>query len=201
MSRRRPVRLRPGFTLTELLVVVVLLSLIVAAVLDLYVKGQAYLSDQGTSADLQQDTRNPLTWLARDIKTAVAVESAWGLYQTSATTLILRIPSVDAAGRIIDVEADFDRVVYRISGRKLVRIFDALDGVSVRQDSSRSLGDHITAFAVTYYGGQGSVLSSGFSGASAVGVSVSAALKASRRTLGESLGSRFRLRNRPVPIA
>jgi type II secretory pathway pseudopilin PulG len=186
---------------TELLVVVVLLSLIIAAVLDLYVKGQAYLSDQATSADLQQYARNPLTWLARDIKTAVAVESSWGSFQTSATTLILRIPSIDATGRIIDVEADFDRVVYRISGRKLIRIFDALDGVSVRQDSSRTLGDHITAFVATYYDSQGTVLSSGFAGASTVGVSVSAALKASGRTLGESLGSRFRLRNRTVPIA
>ena len=198
MKRLRTVRFRRGFTLMEMLIAVVLMSLVVAAVLDFYVKGQAHLASQNASADLQEDARNPLAWLARDIKTAVAVEATWGSYQTSATTLILRIPSIDGAGQIIDIEADFDRVVYRIANQKVLRTYDALAGVSARQDSSRYLGDNISAFAFTYFDNLDAVLSSGFAGASAVGVSLSAALKmSSKRTLGESLGSKYRLRNRP----
>ncbi len=79
MKRLRSVRFRRGFTLMEMLIAVVLMSLVVAAVLDLYVKGQAHLTSQNASADLQEDARNPLAWLARDIKSAVAVEAVLGL--------------------------------------------------------------------------------------------------------------------------
>ncbi|MDD8026714.1 MAG: prepilin-type N-terminal cleavage/methylation domain-containing protein [Acidobacteriota bacterium] len=187
-----------GFTLIELLIVMVVMVIVLAAVMQLYVKGQAYFLRQGAAADLQEDVRYPLAWLSRDIQSAVGVATSWGTSTTSASVLILKVPSIDASGAIVDLASDFDYVIYSVADGKLRRTYDGLAGVSVRQDSSRYLGDNVTAFTAEYNDFTGTVLTSGFSSAASVRVEVAGAVAGLGPTLHENYSAKFKLRNRPA---
>ncbi len=200
-SRPASARLRRGFTLIELIIVMIILSLVMAAVLQLYVKGQTTFINQTADVDLQEDVRNPLAWLGRDVRSAVGVVSSWGSYTTSASVLVLKIPAIASDGTLVDPDASFDYAIYRMANGKLQRVLDALAGVSARSDSSRTLGDNVTAFLVSYLDDAGAALSSGFASAACVNVSLAASLRGSGRTLNASAGSVFKLRNRPAPGA
>lgn len=185
-----------GFTLIEVLIGLVIMSIVILAVLEIFSKGQGYFINQNAQADILEDTRYPMAWIARDVKTAVGVAATWGSYASSADALILQVPSVDANALIIDISAHFDYIVYHLSNGKLQRIYDGKAGVSARPDSSRYLGDNVTAVAVTYYDDDDTVLSSGFASAAAVRLSIASTLKGFQRTYTENMNSKFKLRNK-----
>lgn len=189
---------RRGFSLIELTIVLLVMSVILAAIMSLYAKAQTAFINQSSSVDLQDDVRYPIAWLGRDIQSSVGVAASWGTTASSSSVLVLKIPSIAADGTLVDPESSFDYAVYSLSGGKLLRSFDALAGVSARSDSSRFLGDNVTRFTAEYMDDAGSVLASGFAGASSVRVGLAVSLKGSGRMLHEASGSTFKLRNRPA---
>jgi Tfp pilus assembly protein PilW len=183
--------------MVELLIVLVVMAVVLAAVMQLYVKAQTTFINQNAEADLQEDVRNPLAWLGRDIRSAVGVAASWGGFASSSSVLVLRIPSIAADGTLVDPEASFDYAIYRVANGKLQRTFDAL--ASARTDSSRYLGDNIAGFTAAYLNDAGAALASGFGDAASVRIGLSVSLRGSGRTLGEQTGTTFKLRNRPAP--
>ncbi len=185
-----------GLTLIEMLVGLAIVSLLIVAILSLYSKGQQQFLNQNIQSDVLEKSRFPLAWIARDVKSAVQVAATWGSYTTSSNTLVLAVPSVDASGLIIDINSEFDHVIYRVLERKLQRIYDAKEGVSARVDGSRNLADDVTGLSIAYYDASEAPLSSNFATAASVRVSLSTARKGFRRTFQESMNSKFKLRNK-----
>ena len=185
-----------GFSLIEMLIGLVILSLLVVALLSLYSKGQQQFINENARAEILEDSRAPFAWIARDVKSAIQVAANWGGYTTSDNTLVLQVPSVDSKGLIIDVDADFDYIIYLVSNNRLQRIIDAKEGTSARVDGSRYLADNVTEIRVTYFDDADNELSSGFDTAASVNVSLSTSLEGFQRTFQESLNSRFKLRNK-----
>ncbi len=112
-------RARTGFSVLEALIALTILTIMIGAILSFYAKGQQTFINESAQADAIEQTRYPLAWITRDVKLSTAIEASWGGYVTSADTLILRIPSVNASGLIIDLETSWDRVIYRIQGNRL----------------------------------------------------------------------------------
>lgn len=189
-------RRKQGFSLIEMLIGLVIMSLLVVALLSLYSKGQQQFINENARADVLEDSRAPLVWIARDVKSAVQVAASWGSYTTSENTLVLQVPSVDSSGLIIDVAADFDYIIYLVSNNRLQRIIDAKEGTSARVDGSRYLADNMTELRVTYFDDADNELSAGFDTAASVNVGLSTSLEGFQRTFQESLNSRFKLRNK-----
>ncbi len=179
-----------------MLIGLAVMSILVVALLSLYSKGQEQFMNQNIQSDVLEKSRYPLAWIARDVKSATQVETTWGSYTTSSNTLILAVPAVDASGLIIDVNSEWDRVIYRLSNQKLQRIYDAKEGVSARVDGSRNLADDVTGLSLTYYDASDAVLSSNFTTAASVKVSLSTGRKGFRRAFQESMNSKFKLRNK-----
>jgi len=200
MDKLRPISKahgRPrGFTLIEMLISLAIISLLIVALLSFYSKGQQQFMNQNIQSDVLEKSRYPLALIARDVKSAVQVAATWGSYTTSSNTLVLEVPAVDSSGLIIDVNLEWDHVIYRVFERKLQRIYDAKEGVSARIDGSRNLADDITGLSITYYDASDATLSSNFATAASVRVSLSTARKGFRRTFQESLNSKFKLRNK-----
>jgi prepilin-type N-terminal cleavage/methylation domain-containing protein len=180
-------RRRAGFSLLESLMAMTILTLMVGAILSLYSKGQSDAIEQG---------RYPLAWITRDVKLSTAIEPSWNGYTASSNTLILRIPSVDANGLIIDMAAHSDHVIYRIEGRRLYRIVDAEDGVSARVDRTRVLADGMAALAFAYYDASGTVLTSQFDKAASVQPTLTSRQQGDQRSFRESLDTNVKLRNK-----
>ena len=200
MDKLRPIFKAPGrpkgFTLIEMLIGLAIISLLIVALLSFYSKGQQQFMNQNIQSDVLEKSRYPLAVIAQDVKSAVQVVAAWGSYTTSSNTLVLEVPAVDSSGLIIDVNLQFDYVIYRVSNRRLQRIYDAKEGVSARIDGSRNLADDITGLSITYYDPSDNMLSSNFATAASIRVSLSTARKGFRRTFQESMNSKFKLRNK-----
>ena len=187
-----------GLTLIELLVSMALVSLIVTGLFSLYSASQRYFISESSRADVLRDVRYVQNWVSRDIKEAVQVLPTWDTYAASDSCLILLIPSIDTSGYIIDIEYEFDHVIYRlhpqISGR-LERIVDAKDGVSSRADGSRFLATRVNSFQVSSEGVNLSAVAD-FSQVSSIDITLTSSKNILGRSYQETLQTGVKLRNK-----
>ncbi len=195
----RTQRPRPkGLTLVELLVAMALVSLLMTALLALYSAGQRYFLSESVRLEELRDVRHVQNWMIRDIKEAAQVLPTWDVYTASDSCLILLVPSVDASGDIIDIENDFDYVVYRLNPQipsRLERIMDAKDGVSARSDSSRWMSTKVSSFLLSSEGANLSAVAD-FSQVAIVDISLTTRQILMGRTYQETLQTGVMLRNK-----
>ena len=187
-----------GFTLIELLVVVAITSLIILSILSLYSIGQRYFLTGSARTDVLRNTRQVLNWISRDIKEGIQVLPSWDVYTTSNTCLILQVPSLDSNGLIIDIDNEFDYIIYRLNSEypsRLERIIDAKDGVSSRADTSRVIATEVNSFQLSSGGVDLSAVSD-FSQVSSVHITMTTAQNILGRTYQETLNTGLKLRNK-----
>ena len=192
-----------GLSLIEVMIGVALMSIAVLALLSLYNTGQKYFVNQDIRADILNNSRLILTWLSRDIKEAVEVvpgpvDVCGSSYSTSTNCIVLRLPSVDSGGLIIDIENDTDYLVYRINPdntTELQRIVDGKDGVSSRLDNNRILAGNIDSLALSYLGADGTAVTD-YVESIIVDICLTVLRKGIQRTYQETLNTRMKLRNK-----
>ncbi|MBU1473579.1 MAG: hypothetical protein KJ768_01745, partial [Acidobacteria bacterium] len=139
-----------------------LMSILMTAVMILYSVSQTFFFDQSQKADAVLDSRTPLFWIGRDIREAqevlpgpVVIEGR--SYTTSAGCVILKLPSVDADGLIIDIDSVFDTVIYYRHVQytdRLVRVVDA-DDSSTRYEQSRVMIQSCDGFHLSFFDADG----------------------------------------------
>lgn len=194
-----------GLTLIEILIVIAVSSILVVALLSLFISGQKYFINQDARSDAIEDSRFPVTWITRDIKEAVQVIAGpitigSSDYSTSANCLVLQVPSIDASGAIIDIDNDFDYIVYCQDSQntsRLERVIDAKDGVSSRIDSTRGIADSVNSFALSFYDTDGGTVAN-YSDTLTVDVSLSSRRTGIGRTFQEAANTQVKLRNKPA---
>jgi len=189
-----------GLTFVELLVAVAIISLILLGLVTLNTSGQRYFITQSTRVDILRDGRYALNWISRDIKEAIKVLSSWDIYATSTSCLVLQVPSVDANGLIIDIENDFDHVIYRLNPQypsKLEKIVDGKDGVSSRVDDSRAIVESINSFLLSSEGVELSSVSD-FSQVSNIDIALTTRQSRFGRAYRETFNTGVKLRNKSV---
>lgn len=187
-----------GFSLVELLVTVTISSFMIVAMLSLYVAGQKYFMTGSARADVLRDNRQVLNYISRDVKEAIQVMPSWDIYATSSDCLILQVSSIDSSGLIIDIDNQFDYVVYRLNSEypnRLERIIDANDGVSNREDSSRTIATRVSSFQLSSGGVDLSAVSS-FDQVSSVNITLVTTQNQLGRTFQETLRTGVKLRNK-----
>ena len=187
-----------GFTLIELLVIVAIGSFLVLAMLSLYVAGQKYFMTGTARTDVLRDNRQVLNWVSQDVKEGIQVLPSWDVYTTSSSCLVLQVPSLDSNGFIIDIDNEFDHIVYGLNSEfpnRLERIIDAKDGVSSRADSARVITTRVNSFQLSSEGVDLSSVSD-FSQVSRIEVTLITAKNLLGRTFQETLRTGVKLRNK-----
>ena len=154
-----------GLSLIEVLIGTVLSSIIMLALLSLYIAGQKYFFNQGAKADTIEDSSYPSEWISRDIRGAMQAVGTHvgssGTYTTSANTLVLQVPSIGPSESIIS--GSFDYIIYRRNPSNqnfLERIIDANDGVSSRTDGTRFIADDVSSILFRFYDTDGNEITS-----------------------------------------
>ena len=187
-----------GLTLIELLIVTAIVAFIMIALLTFYAAGQKYFITESARADVLRSSRQALNWLSRDIKDGIEVLASYDIYTTSDNCLILKIASVDANGLVIDIANDFDYIIYRVNpafSNRLERIVDANDGVSSRNDVTRTIADNAGAFVLSSEGtGLGSIAD--FSLVFSVNITLTTSQTWIGKTYQETFNTRIKLRNK-----
>ncbi len=194
-----------GLSLIEVLIGMVLMSIAVLALLSLYNSGQKYFSNQDARADILNDSRITMTLLSRDIKEAVQVvpgpvDVSGTYYSTSANCIVLKIPSVDAYGLIIDIENHFDYLVYQVNpnnSRELQRIVDGKDGVSSRLDGNKPLTGNMDSIVLSFLDTDGGTVSN-YADSAIIDIALTILKKGIQRTYQETMKTRTKLRNKEV---
>ena len=113
-----------GFTLTELLIVVAITGLVMAAVLGIYMQGSQSFLIGSARVETQENARTVLDTIARELRTATAVTA------------------VPSATNMTFTDQDGVVVQYQLSGTTLNRI---AGGVTT------PLASGVVSFALTYY--------------------------------------------------
>jgi Tfp pilus assembly protein PilW len=153
LRRFRPEKLKPKcFSLIELLVIVAIVSFMILAMLSLHVAGQRYFMTGSARADILRDNRHVLNYISRDIKGAIQVLPGWDVYTTSSSCLVLQVPSLDSKELIIDIDNEFDHIVYRLnseSPNRIERIVDGKDGTSSRENRTRVIATRVNSFQLS----------------------------------------------------
>ncbi len=187
-----------GFTLIELLIIVAIGSFLVLAMLSLYVSGQKYFMTGTARTDVLRDNRQVLNWVSRDVKEGIQVLPIWDVYSSSSTCLVLQVPSLDSNGLIIDIDNEFDHIVYGLNSEfpnRLERIIDAKDGISSRADSARVITTRVNSFQLSSEGVDLSSVSD-FSQVFRIEVTLITAKNLLGRTFQETLRTGVKLRNK-----
>lgn len=195
----RPRKDQPkGITLIEVLVTVTIVSFMILAMLSLYVAGQRYFMNGSARSDVLRDNRHVLNYISRDVKEAIQVVPAWDVYATSSDCIILQVPSLDSNGLIIDIDSQFDYIVYRLNSEypnRLERVIDANDGVSNREDSSRTIATRVNSFQLSSGGIELSGVAD-FSQVACVDIVLITTQNQMGRTFQETLRTGVKLRNK-----
>ena len=194
-----------GLSLIEVLIAMVLMSIAMLALLSLYNSGQKYFTNQDARSDILNDSRITLTLLSRDIKEAVQVvpgpvDVGGTFYSTSANCIVLKVPSVDADGLIIDIDNHFDYLVYRVNpdnSTELLRIVEGKDGVSSRVDGNKLLTRNMDSLVMSFLDTDGGTVTN-FAESAIVDIALTILKKGIQRTYQETMNTRTKLRNKEV---
>lgn len=113
---------RRGFTLIELMVSVSILivMLLVSVSVTIALNKDFKILLGYLSSSLKG--REVIDAVSKDLRIAVRVMDSYASYTTTDSSIVLKVPSIDASGQIIDVDADFDYVIYYISGGDLRKV-------------------------------------------------------------------------------
>ena len=111
---------KTGFTLVEIQVALGITFIIFLAVFSLYILYSKTFKAGSTVLDTYSNSRIAIALISRDIRCAAQVESSHGAYTTTDSSVVLKVPSVDAAGNVISVQ--YDEIIYRLQGVDLYRI-------------------------------------------------------------------------------
>ncbi len=194
-----------GITLIEVLIGMVLMVIVVLALFSLYNTGQKYFVNQNIKSDILNNNRVTLTWLSRDIKEAIQVipgpiDINGTSYSTSSECIVLRVPSIDADGIIIDIDNDFDYLVFQMNPEdptQIIRIVDGKDGVSSRVDGNRVLAENISSLELGFLDSYG-VAVSDYSETTIVDIGLTSLKKGVQRTYQETVNTQTKLRNKDI---
>lgn len=192
-----------GISLIESLIALAVFVFVLLGLLSFYISGQRYFINQDARADTIENCRYPLALIAKEIKGAIQVVQGpifvgEESYSTSENCLVLKIPSIDSDGLIIDIENDFDYIIYcRTSDypNRLKRIIDGKDGVSSREDKTWILADDVNSFVLSFFDSEGSAVSD-YSESVLIDISISSRKKGLGRYFQESTNTQVKLRNK-----
>ncbi len=197
-----------GITLIEVLIGMVLMVIVVLALFSLYNTGQKYFVNQNIKSDILNNNRVTLTWLSRDIKEAVQVipgpiDINGTFYSTSSGSIVLRLPSIDANGIIIDIDNEFDYLVYQMdpeNSTQIVRIVDGKDGISSRVDGNRVLAENVSSLVLVFLDSDGMEILNplDYSDTAIVDIGLTSLKKGVQRTYQETINTQTKLRNKKI---
>ena len=190
---RSPKKNKNGFTIIEVIVASFIGMIILAAALVLLSVGQRCFVTGIGFADIHSEARKTMDRIARDIRWATRVMAG-----SDNDTLILEIPSIDAQGDIIDIDATYDYVTYRLNPADLTeleRVVQA-DAASSRANETLTIANDVSAIEYS----SGGVVLSAIAGVTAL-TDVSIDVTTTRNmvggwTLDEAHVSSAHLRNR-----
>jgi len=110
---------RKGFSLTEFLIIILITIIALAIAIMLYTSVNRDYKVLISYLNSFVKARETVDKISKDCRMAIRIMDNYGAYTTSDDCLILKVPSIDTSGDIVDVDEEFDYIVYRINNGDL----------------------------------------------------------------------------------
>ncbi len=153
-----------GLTLVELLIANILALLAIASLFYASITIQKNMNITSEILGISEEGRFAINRISRDAREARSVLSSHSPYATDDATLILRVPSIDQFGDLINPDTHFDIIIYALdteNPQKLLRIVDA-HTASSREDTAELVAEKIDTLLFSSNGtGLSSVIDKG----------------------------------------
>lgn len=105
---------KKGFTISELLIAIIIV------VITIIISFQAFISlryDYGAITSYLASYlkgREVIDIMSKDCRIAIRVLDSFSSYTATDNSIVLKVPSIDNFGNIIDVDHEFDYIIYRL---------------------------------------------------------------------------------------
>lgn len=126
-----------GFTLTEFLVVALINIIAIVIAIQVFTALNKDYKVLMTYLGSYLKGREVIDIISKDCRIAVRVLDSHAGYTTTTSSLVLKVPSIDSSRNIIDVNHEFDYIIYRIDDGDLWKT------VIPGSNSSRSTYDNV----------------------------------------------------------
>ena len=113
---------RNGFTLTELLVATFILIIAIVITFEVFISISKNSKILVAYLNSYLKGREVIDIISKDCRIAARVMDYYAGYVTTDDCLVMKVPSIDASGNIIDVNHEFDYIIYRINNGDLWKI-------------------------------------------------------------------------------
>lgn len=184
-----------GFTLVEMIITLTLTAVIGVVLVVVLVNSLSLQTTQSVRVSQGLGINNALSGISSWVRRAAGVSLGYPsvipfTYTTSADTLVLKIPSLDATGAVIsDV---YDYAVFVVESSKFKeKIFP--NALSTRQQSDKILTDNVASIIFSFQNTAGQSVAPDL--ASVVTVTINLSQKASYSNEENTGTSKMRLRN------
>lgn len=137
-----------GFTLVELIISVAVAALIGGLLMAIFVNNTGVFYRESSKVSEGLGLNDSLVSIRSSIKQAQAVASSYTSYSSSASELVLKIPSIDSSGNILG--SVYDYIVYTVRQSRLyLKAFP--DAASSRKSLDQILTNNIDSIVFNYF--------------------------------------------------
>lgn len=149
-----------GFTLVEMVIAVAVAAIAGTLLIQLLIQSNGLFYQQTAKVNQGLKLNDTTLQIEADVKSAAAIAASYLSFTTSSSTLVLKIPSLDASGNVIDQNYDF-LVIYKDSTNPKIlrrRIFPSAPP-SLRGSLNQVLLTNLSDITFLYYDKNGAIVS------------------------------------------
>ncbi len=111
-----------GFSLPEFLITLVIVILTITLSVQVFISLNYDYQVITTYLTSYIKGRQVLDILSKDCRIAIRILDSFAGYTTATDCLVLKVPSIDSSHNIIDINSDFDHIIYRLYNGDLWKI-------------------------------------------------------------------------------
>lgn len=142
---------RRGLSLTEIQISMAIAIVTLLAAVSLYIFYWRTFVIGNNMLDVYSNSRVAIGLMARDIRAASQIvekypESGTAQYQTSDSVIVLKVPSLDAAGNLLP-SPKYDYIIYKLLGTDLYQIIVPYSTGLMRQATNRIVARYCSSLS------------------------------------------------------
>jgi prepilin-type N-terminal cleavage/methylation domain-containing protein len=141
---------KKGFTLMELMIAILILALVVSLSIEVFISVNYDYQKIAMYLNFYIKGRHALDVISKDCRTAIRIMDSYSGYTTSDTCLVLKVPSIDSMKNIININKNFDYIIYRSHNGDLWKI--VIPGPGSSRAAQNKVFERSESFNLSYNG-------------------------------------------------
>lgn len=139
---------KKGFSLSELLIALFIVILTITLSVQVFISLNYDYRAITTYLTSYIKGRLAMDTISKDCRIAVRIADSFAGYTTATGCLVLKVPSIDSSHNIIDIDNNFDHIIYRLYNGDLWKIIIPGTG-SARMAQNKIFEKSVESFAVS----------------------------------------------------